>query len=85
MTDTAWHEYVEWQHSDHAVASKINDLIESIRRDPAGKGTGKPERLKGRLSGWLSRRITQEHRLVCRIAGKDDDQAIEVVQCKGHY
>lgn len=84
-TDTAWREYVEWQHADYAIVSKINDLIEGIRRDPVGKGVGKPERLKGQLAGWLSRRITQEHRLVYRVVGRGDEQAIEIIQCKGHY
>jgi toxin YoeB len=84
-TLTAWQEYVAWQHSDPTAVTKINSFIEDIRRDPAGKGVGKPERLKGPLSGWSSRRITQEHRLVYRVQGTGEQQTIEIIHCKGHY
>jgi toxin YoeB len=67
---TAWQEYIEWQHSDRTVTSKINDLIEDIRRNPIGKGIGKVGRLKGKFMGWSSRRITQERRLVYRVVGR---------------
>jgi toxin YoeB len=82
---TAWQEYIEWQRSDRAVTSKINDLIEDIRRDPIGQGLGKVERLKGKLMGWSSRRVTQEHRLVYRVVGTGEQHTIEIIQCKGHY
>ena len=63
---------------------RINGLIEECRRHPF-KGTGKPEPLSGNLSGWWSRRITSEHRLVYRISGKDEAQALEIAQCRYHY
>jgi toxin YoeB len=84
-SDTAWQEYVDWQRSDRSIPSKINELIDDIRRDPIGKGIGKVERLKGKLMGWSSRRITREHRLVYRVIGAGDAQTIEIIQCKGHY
>lgn len=84
-TFTAWQEYVAWQHTEPRITEKINTLIEDIRRDPIGKGSGKPERLKGPLAGFSSRRITQEHRLVYRVVGKGDEQAIEILRCRGHY
>jgi toxin YoeB len=84
LTGLAWGEYLQWQASDPAVAGKINDLIEDIRRSPF-KGLGKPEPLRGNLAGWWSRRITGEHRLVYRVAGKGGDQRVEIVQCRYHY
>jgi toxin YoeB len=79
----AWREYVALQPSDDAT--KINEFIEDICRDPAGKGMGKPERLKGALSGWSSRRVTREHRLVYRVYGAGDQQTLEILRCTGHY
>jgi toxin YoeB len=62
----------------------LNVLIREIRRTPF-VGTGKPEPLKGELRGWWSRRITAEHRIVYRIAGKGNEQYVEFAQCRGHY
>jgi toxin YoeB len=60
-------------------------LIEDARRHPF-TGLGKPEALKGDLSGWWSRRITGEHRLVYRVQGRrGEDQRMEVIQCRSHY
>jgi toxin YoeB len=84
-TFTAWKEYIDWQQSDFNAVAKINQFIEEIRRDPTGKGLGKIERLKGPLSGWTSRRITQEHRLIYRVWGTGEGQTIEIIRCKGHY
>jgi toxin YoeB len=80
----AWDQYVHWQGSDANVLERINDLIEECRRDPF-RGTGKPEPLKGEFKGWWSRRITLQDRLVYRVSGKDDDQYLEIVQCRFHY
>lgn len=82
--DHAWDDYTAWQGTDPATGRKINDLLKDIRRTPF-KGLGKPEPLKGPLAGWWSRRITGEHRLVYRIAGKGDEQAVEIAQCRLHY
>ena len=81
----AWEDYVSWQRSEPEMAAKINELLREIRRRPCA-GIGKPEPLRGDLSGWWSRRISGEHRLVYRVAGKRGiDQRIEVAQCRYHY
>ena len=79
-TDHAWQEYVNWQAQDMAIVEEINRLLEECKRDPF-RGTGKPEPLRGDLSGFWSRRITREHRLVYLPEGG----IIYVVQCKFHY
>lgn len=81
---TAWDDYRHWQEQDPKLADKINALIEECRRHPF-KGTGKPEPLGGNLSGWWSRRINSEHRLVYRVAGSGADQVLQVAQCRYHY
>ena len=64
------------------VLQSINDLIRDIRRDPF-KGLGKPEPLKHSLTGWWSRRITREHRLVYRVSGRNAE-LLEIIQCRYH-
>lgn len=81
---TAWEDYRHWQDNDAAIISKLNDLIEECRRHPF-KGTGKPEPLGGNLSGWWSRRMTKEHRLVYRVSGMGAEQVLQVAQCRYHY
>lgn len=83
-TEAAWEDYLHRQRSDPKILGLVNDLIKDIQRD-AFKGLGKPEPLKHNLAGWWSRRITGEHRLVYRIAGKGEAQQIEIVQCRYHY
>jgi toxin YoeB len=81
----AWDDYVEFHARDSVLARKINDLIADIRRSPFA-GIGKPEPLRGPLSGWWSRRINQEHRLVYRVAGtRGRNQRLEILQCRFHY
>ena len=86
FSDDAWEDYLYWQsHADgRKTLTRINDLIQNAMRDPF-RGLGKPEALKGNLTGWWSRRITDEHRMVYRIAGKGDDQQIEIAQLRHHY
>lgn len=79
-----WHDYVAWSREDPKVLERLNVLIEECLRDPF-RGTGKPEPLKRDLTGWWSRRITAEHRLVYRVAGKGETQALEVLSCRYHY
>jgi toxin YoeB len=79
-SDEAWEDYLYWQQTDRKVLQAINDLIRDIRRDPF-KGLGKPEPLKHDLSGWWSRRITREHRLVYRVSGKNAE-SVEIIQCR---
>jgi toxin YoeB len=81
----AWHDYLHWLDADPRIHRRINELIQDIRRQPF-IGLGKPEPLKGTLSGWWSRRITNEHRLVYRVQGRaGDDQQVVVAQCRLHY
>lgn len=75
-----WEDYLYWQHNDKKILKRINALLEDIRRNP-DEGLGKPERLKENLSGYFSRRITAEHRLVYTI--KSD--LVIVAQCRYHY
>ena len=79
-----WEDYLYWQRSDSSALEKINDLLKDISRSPF-KGLGKPEPLKRNLTGWWSRRITGEHRLVYRVVGVPGQQVTEVVQCRFHY
>ncbi|WP_297835311.1 Txe/YoeB family addiction module toxin [Pseudomonas sp.] len=84
FTSHGWDDYQYWQDStvavDAAILATINSLIEEIRRTPF-RGTGKPEPLKGDLSGFWSRRITREHRLVYLFEGG----ALTVLACRFHY
>ncbi len=76
----AWEQFLYWQETDKAMFRKINGLIKECLRHPF-EGTGKPEPLKGDLSGYWSRRIDREHRLVCRATATD----LEIIQCRYHY
>lgn len=73
-------ELAELVRREPKVASRALALIEECRRDPF-RGTGKPEPLKHDKSGFWSRRITDEHRLVYRVVG----ETIEIAQCRFHY
>ena len=77
-----WEDYQYWQRTDKKILKRINLLIEDIKRNPQdSNGLGKPERLKENLSGYFSRRITSEHRLVYKVV----DEIIIVAQCRYHY
>lgn len=80
FSDKAWDDYLYWQQKDKKMLKKINRLIEDIERNPF-KGLGKPEPLKHGLSGFWSRQIDREHRLVYRVS-KDK---LEIAQCRTHY
>ena len=80
----AWVHYVGWQTDDVDVSAKINELIKDALRTPF-RGIGKPEPLRQSLSGWWSRRITREHRLVYRVVGSGEDQRQEIISCRFHY
>ena len=75
-----WEGYLYWQETDKKILKKINELIKECLRTPFD-GKGKPEPLKGNLSGAWSRRITDEHRLVYEIK----DNTIHILQCRHHY
>ncbi len=80
----SWNHYLHWQANDSKLLARLNALIEECRRHPY-TGTGKPEPLGGNLTGFWSRRINVEHRLVYRVTGKGDAQALEIAQCRYHY
>jgi len=80
FTQIAWEEYMSWQTEDKKTLKRINQLLQDIMRN-GNKGIGKPERLKGDLSEYWSRRIDDKNRIVYRIS----EESIEVVQCKTHY
>jgi toxin YoeB len=75
-----WEDYQYWIDADLKLFSKINKLIKECQRTPF-EGIGKPEPLKNELSGWWSRRIDREHRLVYRVK----DGVLEIAQCRHHY
>lgn len=66
------------------MVERVNALIKDSARNPFA-GIGKPEPLRNEMSGWWARRIDQEHRLVYRIVGKGDEQALEIAACRFHY
>lgn len=78
--DDAWSDYLWWQAQDRKVLRRINALIEDVRRS-GNEGIGKPEPLKHGFRGYWSRRITEEHRVVYRVAGDD----VRVATCRYHY
>jgi toxin YoeB len=81
---TAWEDHRYFQDRDAKLLARLNTLLEECRRHPF-TGTGKPEPLGGNLTGWWSRRINVEHRLVYRVTGKGDAQSLEIAQCRYHY
>ncbi len=76
----AWEDYLFWQTTDRKMLKRVNELIRHCQRTPY-EGIGKPDPLRGNLSGWWSRRIDQEHRLVYRF----EDNKIYILQCRKHY
>lgn len=78
--DSAWGEYIYWQQHNRKMVEKIHQLLRDTERTPFS-GLGKPEPLKGQLSGCWSRRITDEHRLIYRVR----DDTLELLSCMGHY
>jgi len=80
----AWEQYRYWQDNDPKMRARIDALIAAALRSPF-RGIGKPEPLRDNLSGWWSRRIDGEHRLVYRLRGKDEEQVLEIAQCRYHY
>lgn len=78
--EKAWEDYLYWQAKDKKMLKRINTLIKDIQRQPFS-GLGDPEPLKHNWSGYWSRRIDREHRLVYKLT----DQAIIIAQCRYHY
>jgi toxin YoeB len=80
FSESAWEDYLYWQKTDRKVALRINALIREISRDPFD-GIGKPEALRHALSGYWSRRITEEHRIVYTVEG----DTVVIAQLRFHY
>ncbi|WP_417909982.1 Txe/YoeB family addiction module toxin [Candidatus Electronema sp. PJ] len=78
--EQAWEDYLYWQGNDKQILKRINALIKDILRNPFS-GIGKPELLKHEWSGFWSRRINDEHRLVYTI----QDGNLIIAQCRYHY
>lgn len=78
--DRAWDDYIFWQTQDKKTLKRVNALIKKIQRNPRD-GIGKPEPLKNDLSGWWSRRIDDENRIVY----KESEGTIIIAACRGHY
>ena len=78
--DEAWIDYIYWQTQDKKTLKRINSLIKDTERNPF-EGIGKPEPLKGNLSGFWSRHIDDTNRFVYRI----NNDKLEILSCRGHY
>ncbi len=80
FTAIGWEDYEHWQQSDLKILASITKLINECLRAPF-KGTGKPEPLKGDLTGYWSRRITKEHRLIYFY----EVGTLTIISCRYHY
>ena len=80
FSENAWEDYLYWQRSDKKILHRINALIKEIKQH-SFVGIGKPEPLKQALSGYWSRRINEEHRIVYKVAS----DAIYIAQLRYHY
>ncbi|HEV7785605.1 MAG TPA: Txe/YoeB family addiction module toxin [Thermoanaerobaculia bacterium] len=80
FTPSAWGDYLWFQEHDRKLLKRINTLIKEAQRTPF-EGIGKPELLKSDLSGYWSRRITDEHRLVYEVTKTE----LTVISCRFHY
>lgn len=78
--ERAWEDYCNWRSQDKKTLKRINELIKDIQRNPTD-GLGKPDPLRGNLTGWWSRRIDTVNRIVYRQDGND----LIIAACKGHY
>jgi len=87
-SEMAWEDYLYWQATDKKILKRINTLLKDIMRtllkdimrNPA-VGLGSPEQLKHQWSGYWSRRINREHRLIYKV----EDSTIFIAQCRYHY
>ena len=78
--DRAWSDYLYWQTQDKKTLKRINALIKDIQRSPY-VGIGKPEPLRGNLSGLWSRRIDETNRIVYF----EQEEVVYIISCLGHY
>jgi toxin YoeB len=80
LAENAWQDYLYWQAHDTKILKRINQLVQEIQREPFA-GVGKPEPLKHALSGYWSRRINDEHRIVYKV----EQDALLIAQLRHHY
>ena len=80
FAEVAWQDYCYWQMQDKHILKRINQIIQEIQREPFA-GIGKPEPLKHALSGYWSRRINDEHRIVYKV----ENDALLIAQLRHHY
>ena len=80
FSEQAWEDYLYWQKTDRKLLERINALVKEVSRSPF-EGVGKPEPLKNALSGYWSRRINEEHRIVYKIV----DGSMLIAQLRYHY
>jgi len=80
FTESAWQDYLWFQEQNRPLLKRLNELIRDSLRSPF-RGIGKPEPLKGELSGYWSRRITAEHRLVYEVS----ETTLTIISCRYHY
>jgi toxin YoeB len=78
--DRAWRDYLYWQSQDKKTLRRVNALIKAIERGDI-ELIGKPEHLKGELSGWSAVRIDKANRLIYKLEG----ETVQIMSCKGHY
>jgi len=80
FTESAWQDYLWFQEHNRPLLKRLNDLIKDAQREPF-RGLGKPEPLKGELTGYWSRRINAEHRLVYGVSTTE----LTIIACRFHY
>jgi toxin YoeB len=80
FTELSWEDYLYWQKNDKQKLKRINELLKDISRSPY-EGIGKPEPLRFNYSGFWSRRIDEEHRLIYRVV----EDEIQSAKCRFHY
>lgn len=78
--DEAWEDYLWWRKHNQRLYERVNNLIEEIKKAPF-RGIGKPEPLRHEWSGYWSRRINEEHRLIYKVSGG----VLFVATCRYHY
>lgn len=80
FVEESWEDYLYWQKTDKKKLKRINELLKDISRNPFS-GFKKPEPLKYKYSGYLSRRIDEEHRLIYQVKGDE----ILIAKCRFYY
>ena len=80
FSDHAWDDYLYWQNTERKILRRVNNMIKEAMRNPF-EGIGKPEPLKHALSGYWSRRITDEHRFVYKVS----EDCLHIAQLRYHY